>query len=812
MAMVGLAMLQSEWTMEQAQKIWTPMTRAVEHVGVPGYQFQTAVLWDGSLVFGPLDFRDLKVMQAETVGLGNNRLHLSVGFGDPMRFADRSGDLQILATRSGDRSHQTEPAELATRSGDRSHLIGSQPLVRRWLEDGRLPIPHVETHDGDLVWHEVVYARFDHQLITHASWMVTNTGTKRDTGHLWLHFGDTSKVALGYKCHVEPELAPALPIQYKAPYLMMDGNIRGMVPKPKKGQLIWHDDGRLEWVVSLASKEKADFRIALPYGLTDKFDDKPAFDEVKRYWKKVIDGPGQIKTPDPFINDYLAAVAGQMAEQVAYREKSDLWMYKTSPNQYEGYWPCNAAKALPTFDLRGQTALNERVLSGFLKMQTSDVGGLNRTNMGHGELLGEGYAKVDGFLGNFGEWTANTLLISHGLGMWALASHYRITRDEEWLKIALPAMIKAFDWVATQRKRTMEKDVPYRGLLPAASAHDWLAGNTIFNDAWCIYGMTELVRLLREIKHPRAEEMAREIADYRKALHDRYAEATGRAKTVPMPDGSQLPFVPRMVQELDWRTLDWTYTGYGPLRAGALGALDPNDKLVDPSLAFLDAGMPRGEGAYYGGLHKGTADMNFADISVTDAPRHWLWRHYVEYETMWPMGGPLFLARDDLPRFFEWLFNNLAVVLHRDWRVGVESLDGVPSCAPGDGERWQIIRRMFVNERGGYDGSAQSLWLLQAIPRSWLFPGAHLSVSKMATWFGGSISLSLIAARDSVTVTIDLPHFASPPAEIVMRLRSPDARPLRSATLDGKPLPLGPTDTVRLPTTLSGRHVVVGRF
>ena len=31
-----------------------------------------------------------------------------------------------------------------------------------------------------------------------------------------------------------------------------------------------------------------------------------------------------------------------------------------------------------------------------------------------------------------------------------------------------------------------------------------LAGNTIFNDAFCIYGMTEVVRLLREIKHPRA--------------------------------------------------------------------------------------------------------------------------------------------------------------------------------------------------------------------------------------------------------------------------------------------------------------------
>ena len=63
-------------------------------------------------------------------------------------------------------------------------------------------------------------------------------------------------------------------------------------------------------------------------------------------------------------------------------------------------------------------------------------------------------------------------------------------------------------------------------------------------------------------------------------------------------------------------------------------------------------------------------EANFADVIDLNADRHWLWRHYVEWETMWPIGGQLFLARDDLPRFFEWLFNNLAIVLHHDWRVG----------------------------------------------------------------------------------------------------------------------------------------------
>src|SRR5262249_10164105 len=138
------------------------------------------------------------------------------------------------------------------------------------------------------------------------------------------------------------------------------------------------------------------------------------------------------------------------------------------------------------------------------------------------------------------------------------------------------------------------------GLLPAASAHDWLAGSTIFNDAWCIFGMAEIVRLLRERSHPRAEACARELADYRDCLRDDYRAAMARARPIPVADPPPgrpqlaLPFAPRMIGELDWAKPDWTYTGYGPLRAGACGALDPFDPLVDASLAFLEAGLPRG--------------------------------------------------------------------------------------------------------------------------------------------------------------------------------------------------------------------------
>ncbi|MFI5386482.1 MAG: hypothetical protein ACHQ50_10225, partial [Fimbriimonadales bacterium] len=462
-----------EWTLDQARKGWKPMVHPIQHVGVPGYEFQTGVIWDGALVFGPLGFTDLKVMRADMTTLGASPMHVSFLYGDPMHFVDRKGT--------------------------------NNPLIRRKLWGGRLPIPTVETRDGDLLWSETVFAHLlgrkmsdglspkpSDKLVTHVLMTVANRGYGRETGHLWVHFGDVSQVAFGYKSRQGPGLSPSIAYDYKAPFAIVpspsinsgsadlsvhpgsrtggtsrtswtsrtsrtdgsdskfqnpESNIRAVrfaLPAPKKGKLVWNDDKKLiEWQVPLDPGESAQLRLAIPYGLIDEttakkmlaVDPRKAEREVVDFWTNLQYGPGQIETGDAWINDYLVAVAGQMSQQVAYRHHPGLWMYKTSPNHYEGYWPCNAAKALPTFDFRGLTKINEDVLGGFLQVQTSEVRGLDREGMGGGKALkGEGYAKVDGFLGNFGEWTANPLLLSHGLAMWALANHYRVTRDDAWLR------------------------------------------------------------------------------------------------------------------------------------------------------------------------------------------------------------------------------------------------------------------------------------------------------------------------------------------------------------------------------------------
>lgn len=847
-----------EWTLEKARKAWHPMWRATQHVGVPGYGWQPMVLWDGSIILGPTQYATSgsptrKEAEATLGEIAGFQHHMCFAFGEPMKFVDRTGR--------------------------------QSPDISRRLLDGRLPIPVIETRDDSLVWQETVFSHLlgrpisqgmkpakDDNLVVHAVFRVVNRGHARANAHLWMYLSDTHTSSFAYESTVSASLGRAVPHRFESPYGRVNGKVRYVIPAPAAGKLTWHDrapavvlratpseaaakqsgmvgasllaqppsdaaDNVVEWSVPLAPGAQAELRILVPLGPVGDaaarqilaLDSDRKLEEVSAYWTSLEGRAGRIVTPDPFVNDYAASVVGQMAQHVAYRRLAGQWHLKTSPNVNELYWPCNGGMALPSLDLRALSDITEPVLRTFMDTQTDDVGALptDRTGTpegklgGEGVVYGEGFAKVPGFLGNVGEWTSNTVLVSHGVELWALAQHYRILRDDRWLGSGpgspLQAMLDGFDWVITQRKRTMReidgKRVAHWGMLPAASAHDWFSGNTIFNDAYCIFGMAEVVRLLRETRHPLAEDKARELVAYKADLRQRYIEARDKARELPLDDGTEIPYVPRDVYELDWARIDWTYTGYGPLRAGAWGALDPHDELVDQSLAFLEAGFPKGQGPR---LHVRpySADENWADVNDREAPRHWIWRNYVEYETMWPIGGHLFLARDDLPRFFEWLFCNLAVTVHPDWLVGVEALDGTPSNSPGDAERWRGIRNMFVNERGGYDGGPQSLWLLQAIPRSWLKPNDRLSVRDMGTCFGGKVDLEARTAPDgnSFSVNAEIKGMAVSPSEVRVRLRSGDGRPLASATVNGKAVRVLDSDTISLPAGRDGLYRIVGTF
>jgi hypothetical protein len=88
---------------------------------------------------------------------------------------------------------------------------------------------------------------------------------------------------------------------------------------------------------------------------------------------------------------------------------------------------------------------------------------------------------------------------------------------------------------------------------------------------------------------------------------------------------------------------------------------------------------------------------------------------------------------------------------------------------------------MLLTERG--DG----LWLAPFVPNHWLKDGLTVGVSRAPTQFGEvSYSIRSHVSEGYIEARIDPPTRGTPKA-IVLRVRHPEGKPIRSATVNGRP-------------------------
>jgi hypothetical protein len=103
-------------------------------------------------------------------------------------------------------------------------------------------------------------------------------------------------------------------------------------------------------------------------------------------------------------------------------------------------------------------------------------------------------------------------------------------------------------------------------------------------------------------------------------------------------------------------------------------------------------------------------------------------------------------------------------------------------CLPAQLVTPLLAKWMLVFE----ERDAGVLWLCRATPRRWLGPDARISVRRAATRWG-PVDFTITPRGDGgISAQIGLPR-ADFPAEIRLRLRMPDAQPIRQVELNGHP-------------------------
>lgn len=154
---------------------------------------------------------------------------------------------------------------------------------------------------------------------------------------------------------------------------------------------------------------------------------------------------------------------------------------------------------------------------------------------------------------------------------------------------------------------------------------------------------------------------------------------------------------------------------------------------------------------------------------------------FAKVQPYYGRNAEIYALRDDVKPFVRSYFNSLASLLNTEvvtlWEHFRHS--GAWDKTHETGYFLHQTRTMLVQERG------DDLWLAPLIPSAWLENGKTLEARNAPTRFG-PVSFHLTTGTDGQQVKADIyPPTRLAPRHIVLRLRHPEGRALRSVVVDG---------------------------
>jgi len=277
-------------------------------------------------------------------------------------------------------------------------------------------------------------------------------------------------------------------------------------------------------------------------------------------------------------------------------------------------------------------------------------------------------------------------------------------------------------------------------------------------------------------------------------------EARILTPVVRLRDGTYVPKFPSRLYERG-RSLGWIReTLEGSLCLLVLGLIEPDS----PEATWI--------------IKDYEDNLYISDVygyAIPSFDRFWFSRGGFSMQSNLLEGPVPYLYRDQIKHFLRAYFNGFASAFYPGIRMcnehclpelGYPRGDHFKSSDEANVTCW--LRLMFVNERG------DDLYLGQAIPRYWLAGGRSVGIERAATHFG-PMSLRISTSDDGKQIKAVLtPPQRNRPKKIYLRLRHPQAKPIKSVTLGGKKYDHfdSSKEWIVLPGTVSGVQEVVARY
>jgi hypothetical protein len=365
------------------------------------------------------------------------------------------------------------------------------------------------------------------------------------------------------------------------------------------------------------------------------------------------------------------------------------------------------------------------------------------------ELLQEFRRNQDanGHIGGFADWLMYTPSMLYASGQYYLLSH-----DRESFEQLLPYALKALEWCEDQCRRA-EQRTQFPGLLVGPLNDGTGSGIWALNQAYFYAGLDRFGAALAEVNDPHASEALAYASRLRKTIQTGFEQAASSAPLVQLRDHTWQPYVPSDAEN-PYRLMDIWY---------------PTDVDVGPLHLIRLKALP--------------ADGDLANSLLNDHEDNLFLKGWgMANEPVYRPQGMAYLYRDDPKAAIRTFYSQMACgfshtvfepVEHR-WMHG--QYFGPPST---DGSWFELYRNLLVREFDNH-----TLILGQATPRRWLADGNTIEVDRAPTYFGNvSFHIASHAGSGTISANVDLP--SHPPA-LLIRLRHPEAKLIRSVTVNGK--------------------------
>lgn len=374
---------------------------------------------------------------------------------------------------------------------------------------------------------------------------------------------------------------------------------------------------------------------------------------------------------------------------------------------YHMMWFRDAAYLVPALDKIGRTDMARDVLGTYPDRQMPD-----------------GY-----FRSHSGEWDSN------GQAMYTLVHHYRITRDESFIKGMYPSLMKGARWIDANRVCDLPEGDPRRGLLPAGiSAEHFGMGDTYYwDDFWAIGGLLAVKDVALELGFASdAAYLERLANEMRSALEASWAAVERRLGRRVMPIAPE--------RDIDSGSIGVVCAVY------PLGVMRADDEIMSNTISEI-------------------VDRHFYRDTFFHAILHCGLNAYLSLQ----VAQCLLEKRDPYAlQIFESLMTMATPTV--TFPEAINPLTG--GGAYGDGHHgWAVceflnfLRNVMLVEEG------DRLALLPLPKKEWFDAGNTIGVANAPTFFG-EVSYSLKCEKDTITFEIST-EADRQPAAIVLNLPFP---------------------------------------